>query len=100
MEVTDVRIRLALGDGKLRAYAAVTFDNCFVVHNIKILEGANGFFLAMPSRKTGSGGKKDVAHPLNGEFRAMLQEKILEKYHVGIANGEFPQTEYNAPEEF
>ncbi|MDR2509745.1 MAG: septation regulator SpoVG [Spirochaetaceae bacterium] len=84
MQITDVRIRLALGEGKLKGYAAVTFDNCFAVHNIKILDGVNGLFLAMPSRETAKGEKRDVAHPINGEFRAELQTKVVEAYHTAL----------------
>jgi stage V sporulation protein G len=83
MEITDIRIRKVTGEGKLRAYVTVTFDDCFVVHNVKIIEGKSGAFVAMPSRKTSSGEYKDVAHPINPEFRAGLQQKILDKYDSG-----------------
>jgi stage V sporulation protein G len=61
----------------------VTFDNCFVVHNVKIIEGKAGLFIAMPSRKTSAGDYKDVAHPISPEFRAELQNKILAEYEAG-----------------
>ncbi len=80
MDITDIRIRRVTADGKLRAYVTVTFDNCFVVHNVKVIEGKNGAFIAMPSRKTKTGEYKDVAHPINSEFRGRLQDKILEEY--------------------
>ncbi|MDR2210349.1 MAG: septation regulator SpoVG [Spirochaetaceae bacterium] len=83
MEITDIRVRKVAGEGKLKAYVTVTFDNCFVVHNVKIIEGKNGVFIAMPSRKTRTGEYKDVAHPIHPDFRAALQEKILEKYDSG-----------------
>ena len=83
MELTDIRVRKMTGEGKLKAYVTITFDNCFVVHNVKIIEGKTGFFIAMPSRKTRTGEYKDVAHPIQPEFRAEMQKKILEKYDSG-----------------
>jgi len=82
MEVTDIRIRKVAGEGKLKAYVTITFDDCFVVHNVKIIEGKSGIFIAMPSRKTKIGEYEDVAHPINPEFRAGLQKKILDKYDM------------------
>ncbi|MDR1105353.1 MAG: septation regulator SpoVG [Treponema sp.] len=83
MEITDIRVRKVSGEGKLRAYVTVTFDDCFVVHNVKIIEGKSGVFIAMPSRKTRAGEYKDVAHPIQPEFRAELQSRILEHYDNG-----------------
>jgi stage V sporulation protein G len=83
MEITDIRVRKVTGGGKPKAYVTVTFDDCFVVHNIKIIEGKTGVFIAMPSRKTRAGEYKDVAHPIHPEFRAELQRRILEKYDSG-----------------
>jgi len=83
MEVTDIRIRKVVGEGKLKAYVTVTFDESFVVHNVKIIEGKTGVFIAMPSRKTKTGEYKDVAHPIHPEFRAEMQQKILDKYDSG-----------------
>lgn len=80
MEITDIRVRKVTTDGKLKAYVTVTFDNEFVVHNVKVIEGKNGAFIAMPSRKTKSGEYKDVAHPINSDFRGALQERILLEY--------------------
>jgi stage V sporulation protein G len=80
MQITELRIRKVEDEGKLRAYVTVTFDNCFVVHNVKIIEGKSGLFIAMPSRKTANGEYKDVAHPISPEFRADLQDKILAEY--------------------
>lgn len=80
MDITDIRIRKVDAEGKLKAYVTVTFEDSFVVHNVKVIEGDNGVFIAMPSRKTKNGEFKDVAHPINSEFRAMMQEKILEAY--------------------
>ena len=83
MQITELRIRKGEDEGKLRAYVTVTFDNCFVVHNVKIIEGQNGLFIAMPSRKTANGEYKDVAHPISPDFRSELQNKILEEYNAG-----------------
>lgn len=83
MQITELRIRKVEDEGKLRAYVTVTFDNCFVVHNVKIIEGQNGLFIAMPSRKTANGEYKDVAHPISPDFRNELQDKILAEFNAG-----------------
>jgi stage V sporulation protein G len=83
MQITELRSRKVEDEGKLRAYVTVTFDNCFVVHNVKIIEGKSGLFIAMPSRKTANGEYKDVAHPISPEFRTELQNKIVSEYEAG-----------------
>ncbi|MCR5063563.1 MAG: septation regulator SpoVG [Spirochaetales bacterium] len=83
MQITELRIRKVEDEGKLRAYVTVTFDDCFVVHNVKIIEGKTGLFIAMPSRKTANGEYKDVAHPISPEFRNEMQNKILSEYNAG-----------------
>ena len=83
MQITELRLRKVENEGKLKAYVTVTFDNCFVVHNVKIIEGKTGLFIAMPSRKTANGEYKDVAHPISPDFRNSLQDKILEEYKDG-----------------
>jgi stage V sporulation protein G len=80
MEITDVRIMRVDADAKLKAYATVTFDNCFVVHNLKVIDGQTGRFVAMPSRKTKNGDFKDIAHPINSDFRKAMQTRILEEF--------------------
>ena len=80
MTITDVQIRKTIAEGKLKAYATVTFDDCFVLHNVKLIEGGKGVFVAMPSRRTKTGAYKDIAHPITPEFRSVLQEKILSAY--------------------
>ncbi len=80
MELTDIRVRRVTAEGKLKAYVTVTFDDCFVVHNIKVIEGRGGMFIAMPSRKTRAGDYKDIAHPISPDFRARLQVEILEAF--------------------
>ena len=88
MEITEIMVRRVADDGKVKAYVTVTFDDCFVVHNIKIINGRDGFFIAMPSRKTAAGENKDTAHPINPGFRAEMQKKILEKYDDIIITGQ------------
>ena len=81
MNISEVRIRFVKkDDSKLKAVASVTLDNCFVVHDIKVIEGADGPFIAMPSRKTNNGEFKDIAHPLNTETREELRAAILAAY--------------------
>ena len=82
MKISDVRIRLVnKEDNKLKAVASITIDECFVVHDIKVIEAAEGVFIAMPSRKTNDGEYKDIAHPLNTETREILKEAILTAYY-------------------
>ncbi len=80
VKITDVRVRKISSEGKLKAYVTVTFDDCFVIHNVKVIEGKNGEFIAMPSRKTKNGEYKDVAHPIQSSFRNDIQEIILKAY--------------------
>jgi stage V sporulation protein G len=80
MDITDIRIRKVESDGKLKAYVTLTFDDCFAVHNLKIIKGQSGTFVAMPSRKTQTGEYKDIAHPINSEFRNQIQKQILDAY--------------------
>ena len=85
MKITEVRIRKLGSEGKLKAYAAVTFDECFVVHNIKVIDGKAGLFVAMPSRKNMDGEYMDVAHPISPDFRTELQEAIIVAYNVEVS---------------
>lgn len=80
MKVTDVRIRKIQEEGKMKAIVSVTFDNEFVVHDIKIIDGQNGLFVAMPSRKMADGEFRDIAHPINAETRQKIQEAIFQEY--------------------
>ncbi len=81
MELTDIRVRKVTGDGKMKAVASVTFDDMFAVHDIKIIEGQHGLFIAMPSRKTPNGEFRDIAHPINQGMRHLLQDRILEAFN-------------------
>lgn len=80
MKVTDVRIRKVSSEGKMKAIVSVTFDDEFVVHDIKIIEGQNGLFIAMPSRKMADGEFRDIAHPINSETRNIIQEAVFAEY--------------------
>lgn len=84
MQITDVRIRKITTDGKMKAIVSVTFDNEFVVHDIKVIEGQNGLFIAMPSRKTPDGEFKDIAHPINTDTREKIQGCILDAYEKAL----------------
>ncbi|WP_024832401.1 septation regulator SpoVG [Ruminiclostridium josui] len=80
MEITDIRIRKIETEGKMKAVVSVTFNNEFVVHDIKVIESQSGLFIAMPSRKTPDGEFRDIAHPINAAAREKLQTAILESY--------------------
>ena len=84
MIITDVRVRKIATEGKMKAIVSVTFDNEFVVHDIKIIEGQNGLFIAMPSRKTPDGEFKDIAHPIYTDTREKIQVSILEAYEKAL----------------
>ncbi len=80
MQITDVRVRKINSEGKMKAIVSVTFDDCFVVHDINIIEGENGPFIAMPSRKMPDGEFKDIAHPINSDTRKLLSEAVFRAY--------------------
>ncbi len=80
MQITDVRVRKVAKEGKMRAVVSITIDDEFVVHDIKIIEGEKGLFIAMPSRKASDGEYRDIAHPINSETRDRIQNLILERY--------------------
>ncbi len=82
MEITDVRVRKVNKEGKMKAVISVTFDNEFVVHDIKVIEREQGLFIAMPSRKSADGEFRDIAHPINGVTREKIQNAILVKYAI------------------
>ena len=85
MKITDVRVRKVAEDGKMKAIVSVTFDDEFVVHDIKVIEGQNGLFIAMPSRKMADGEFRDIAHPINAATRQKIQEAVFEKYEKILA---------------
>jgi len=83
MEVTEVRV-FPVNEEKLKAYVTITFDDCFVVRDLKVINGNNGLFVAMPSKKRKDGTFKDTAHPLNNETRKMIEQKVLAEYEKEI----------------
>lgn len=80
MEVTDVRLRRVNTEGRMRAIASITFDQEFVVHDIRVIDGNNGLFVAMPSKRTPDGEFRDIAHPINSNTRSKIQDAVLEEY--------------------
>ena len=82
MQITDVRVRKIEKEGKMKAIVSITIDNEFVVHDIKVIEGEKGLFIAMPSRKAADGEYRDIAHPINSGTRDMIQSVILDKYET------------------
>ena len=84
MTITDVRVRKIAKEGKMKAIVSVTLDDEFVVHDIKVIEGEKGLFIAMPSRKTTDGEYRDIAHPINSETRQQMQDVILREYEKAI----------------
>ena len=85
MQITDVRIRKVEKEGKMNAVVSITIDEEFVVHDIKVIEGDMGLFIAMPSRKAADGEYRDIAHPINSDTRERIQTLILQKYQETMA---------------
>lgn len=81
MQITDIRVRRVAKDTKMKAVVSITIDNEFVVHDIKIIDGEKGLFIAMPSRKAADSEYRDIAHPINSNTRETLQKLIIDKYH-------------------
>ena len=88
MQITDVMVRKVTKEGKMRAVVSITIDDVFVVHDIKVIEGEKGLFIAMPSRKASDGEYRDIAHPINSETRDKIQSLILEKYQEVASESE------------
>ena len=85
MNITDVRVRKVAKEGKMKAVVSITIDDEFVVHDIKVIEGEKGLFIAMPSRKATDGEYRDIAHPINSDTREKVQKMILDKYETILA---------------
>ena len=92
MKITDVRIRKVTDEGKMKAIVSVTFDDEFVVHDIKIIEGQNGLFVAMPSRKMNEGDFRDIAHPISSETRNRIKDAIFDEYEKVLSEQEKTET--------
>ncbi|MCL2573562.1 MAG: septation regulator SpoVG [Defluviitaleaceae bacterium] len=92
MKITDIRIKMVEREGRMKAIASVVFDDEFVVHEIKIVEGERGLFIAMPSRKTNNGDFRDIAHPVSSEVRERIQNAVLQKYSMAAYANEAAAT--------
>ena len=88
MEITDVRVRKITKEGKMKAVVSITLDDVFVVHDIKVIEGDKGLFIAMPSKKSSDGEYRDIAHPINATTRETIQQMILEAYEKALMEPE------------
>lgn len=97
MEITDIRVRKINTEGKMKAVVSVTFDDAIVIHDIKVIEGQEKLFIAMPSRKTPDGEFKDIAHPINATMREYLEKAILERYEAALLE-EKAEEEGSVPE--
>jgi stage V sporulation protein G len=97
MTITDIRVRKLNQEGRMKAIISVTFDDCFVVHDIKVIEGTDKIFVAMPSRRTPDGEFKDIVHPINSEMRTEIENKVLEAYNNAQVT-EIAQTPDNHPD--
>jgi stage V sporulation protein G len=86
MEITEVKIYLT-NEGKLKAYVTMVFDDCFIVRDLKVIKGENGYFVSMPSRRKKDGTFKDIVHPINSEARKMIEEKVIQEY-MKVVEGE------------
>lgn len=93
MEVTDVRLRCVESDSRMKAIASITLDEVFVVHDIRVIDGNNGLFVAMPSKRTPDGEFRDIAHPINATMRAIVQDAVLAKYDEVKAEADVEQEE-------
>jgi stage V sporulation protein G len=88
MEITKVEIRPMRNEGNLKAFCSVIFDDVFIVHSVKVIQGKEGLFVAMPSREVGKGEYRDIAHPIDNDFRLELEKMVLGKYHEEVERSE------------
>ncbi|MBE5864322.1 MAG: septation protein SpoVG [Lachnospiraceae bacterium] len=93
MQITDVRVRKLSKEGKMKAIVSITIDNVFVVHDIKVIEGEKGLFIAMPSKKATDGEYRDIAHPINSATRDSIQKIIMEKYEQALLEPDTVESE-------
>jgi stage V sporulation protein G len=95
MTITEVKVYLAKESGRLKAYATIVFDNCFIVRDLKVIEGHKGFFVSMPSRRRNDGTFRDIVHPLNSETRKMIEDGVIGEYKRVIALEADERPQYN-----
>lgn len=93
MRVTDVKVRKLCDTGRMRAIVSITLDDCFVVHDVRVIEGNSGLFVAMPSRRTPAGEFRDIAHPINAEMREHVHHVVMEAYDKERENAPYPVIE-------
>ena len=93
MEITSIKIKKFDTESKMKAIASITFDDCFAVHDIKVIEGEKGLFIAMPSKKAVDGEYRDIAHPINSGTRERIQSLILNKYEEAMQDESFDEEE-------
>jgi stage V sporulation protein G len=93
MEITEVKVFPARDGGRLKAYATIVFDNCFIVRDLKVIEGHKGLFVSMPSRKRKDGTFKDVVHPLNADMRETIERMVIEEHNRVVTSGEMAESE-------
>lgn len=99
VEITDVRLRKIETEGKLRAYVSITFDDSFVVHDLRVIDGTKGMFVAMPSKRLPNGDHKDIAHPINTEIREKIQNAVLDVYNRELEEASQAKVEESKVEE-
>ena len=93
MQITDIKIRKFFDEGPMKAVVSVTFDDCLAVHDVKVIYARERYFIVMPSRKNPDGSYRDIVHPINSEFRAALEEAVIDAYHVQLVAAEHDQLE-------
>jgi len=86
MEITDIRVRKCFDEGPMKAVVSVTFDNAFVVHDVKVIQTKDKYFIVMPSRRNPDGSFRDIAHPINADFRAVLEGAVVQAYFAELEN--------------
>lgn len=91
MEITEVRLRLVKDPGKLKAAASITIDDCFVVHDLRVVENDGEIFIAMPNKRIGTGEFRDIAHPINNETRDYIAQLVIDKYKEELKRASAPQ---------
>ena len=89
MQITDIKIRKFFEEGPMKAVVSVTFNDCLAVHDIKVIYARDRYFIVMPSRKNPDGSYRDIVHPINADFRANLEEAVIDAYHVQLASAEY-----------
>ena len=93
MQITDIKIRKFFDEGPMKAIVSVTFDDCLAVHDVKVIYARDRYFIVMPSRKNPDGTYRDIVHPINADFRAQLEEAVIDAYHVQLVAAEHEDVE-------